>query len=264
MGLIERIQSGAVFIRNVVSITNTPSTGNVEDFKASYILLGISADNPCRVRLYYDSSSVEIDAPRPSSSFDYSASVGLNLDAALTPGTQSLVFNPPIIASTFSTSKTWYNIEGPTPTTVNILYYPIEDSPITRTYLNIPNISGVTLGAYETSSGNYTTPKSFLLLNAISDSNPVRLRLYSKPIEQIDNSEKSRPFATETVSGSHLICDMLLESSSYLYNISPVLQAYNLEDYLIGSNRVGYILENLLGSTQTNVYVGVRIYPVED
>lgn len=266
MGLIEQIQSGSRFVRKTAILTDSPTTGFTTDFGASYIILGVSSNTPGRLRLYSDSASVAIDSPRPSSSFDYSASVGLNLDVALTPTTQSLIFNPPVLAYAFSQGKTWYNYQADTAQPITISYYPIEyNLPTTsRTYINVPDNIGITLGAYATSSGNVTTPKSFLILNAVSDADPVRLRLYSRPIEEIDASEQSRPFISESVSGSHLICDMLLESSSYLYNVSPILQAYNLEDYLIGSNRVGYILENLLGATQSNVYVGVRIYPIEE
>lgn len=269
MGLIEQIQSGSRFTRKSVTFNEFPNTGFRTEFGASYILLGMSCNTPGRLRLYSDSASVAIDAPRPSSSFEYSASVGLNLDARLTPSTQSLVFNPPVLAYAFSEGKTWYNYQPDAPSFIDqpitVTYYPIEYSlPTTsRTFLNIPDITGVTLTAYQTSSGNHTTPKSFLILNAVSDAN-IRVRLYSRPIEEIDTSEKNRPFISESVSGSHLICDMLLESSSYLYNVSPILQAYNLEEYLNGKNRVGYILENVLGSTQTNVYTGIRIYPIED
>ena len=57
---------------------------------------------------------------------------------------------------------------------------------------------------------------------------------------------------------------MLFESASYLYSISPVLQAYNLENYISASNRVGYIIENTSGTTQNAVFAGIRIYPIED
>lgn len=266
MGLIEQIKSGSVFSRGTVTLTNSPATGYTTEFGATYILLGIEASEACRVRLYSNANSVTIDALRPSSSFDYSASVGLNLDAGLTPSDLAISFNPPVIATTELDSKTYYNIESPNPTSVNILYYPIEYGTLTtsRKFLNIPDNIGVTLGANQTSSGNVPSDKSFLMIQAFSPSQSIRLRLYSRPIEDVSSAEKNRPFISQSVDGSHLISDMLFDSASYFYPISPVLQAYNLESYISGSNRVGYILENTSGVTQTNLRAGIRVYPIED
>lgn len=272
MGLIEQIRdSGSVFNRGAVVLSNTPTaTGYTTEFGSTYILLGVSATAPCRVRLYAESSSVAIDSSRPSSSFDYSASVALSLDTGLIAGTQSITFNPPVIATTLLNSSTWYNIESSTvPTTVTFTYYPIEFYTGSRTFLNIPRASGVSIGANQTSSGNFsgslvrTVPKSFLMLTAISPSSSVRLRLYSRPIEDVPTSEKNRLFTTTPNSGSYLISDMMFDSASYDYPISPVLQGYNLENYISGSNRIGYIINNMVGSTRT-ILTAVRVYPLED
>lgn len=273
MGLIQQIQSGSLFIRGTANLTNTPSSGSISEFGATYILLGISADAPCRVRLYANSASIARDLSRPSSSFNYSTSVALNLDAGLTPGTQSLTFVPPVIATTNNAGLTWYNIESATPVNVAINYYPIEEYKLgssSRTWINIPNDVGVNLGASQTSSGNFSgsatepVPKSFLMLNATSTSQSMRLRLYSLPIEQISNAEKSRAYGVQPSTSSSLITDMLFESASYVYNVSPVLQAYNLEGYLSASNRVGYILQNTSGVTQNFLLAAIKIYPLED
>jgi len=265
MGLVEQIISGSVFTRGTITLSNSPSKGFASAFGASYILLSVSADAPCRVRLYATSQSVAIDEARPTSSFDYSASVALNLDAALTTGQLSLTFNPPVMASTSTLARTWYNIESATsPNNVTFRSYPIELNPASRTILNIPSPSGISLGANATSSGNFTTPKSFVMLSAICPTTDIRLRLYSRPIEDISSAEQSRPFISQSADGSHLISDMLFDSASYLYEISPILQAYNLESYLSASNRVGYIIENTSGASKSNVYAGVFIYPVED
>lgn len=270
MGLIERIQSGSLFKRGEVAVSSVPATGNFTNPGATYILLGISSTEPCRVRLYGESASVAIDAGRPSSSFDYSASVALNLDAGLTPGSQSVTFTPPIFASTDNSGsipRTWYNIESTNPATVTISYYPIELDTTTRQWLTIPNNTGVTLGTNVTSSGEVVSPKSFIILNTFFTSSAnlsARLRLYSRPIADIDNTEKNRAFITQPASDSHLIADLLYDVGDYLYPVSPILQAYNLENYLSGSNRVGYILENTAGSSQSNMKIAVNLCTVED
>jgi hypothetical protein len=266
MGLIEQIQSGSIFTKKTVGLSSTaPKTLGATYMGASYILLNISATEPCRVRLYGNSSSIAVDDVRPSSSFDYSASVVLNLDTGLTPGTQSIEFIPPIIASThLDLNQTWYNIENSTNTNVSIQYYPIELNTSSRDFINVPAYPGISLAAYEKSFGNITSPKSFLIIGSYSENQDIRLRLYSRPIDQVPNYEKDRAFITSSATGSSLICDLLFDSASYLYKVTPVLQAYNLESYETGNNRVGYILENLSGSPQSGVYASVQIYPLED
>jgi hypothetical protein len=98
---------------------------------------------------------------------------------------------------------------------------------------------------------------------ASSNNTDIRLRLYSKPIENISNTEKNRGFTTQSADDSYLISDMLFDSASYSYMISPILQAYNLENYVSASNRVGYILENTSGTTKSNTFASIGIYPIE-
>lgn len=266
MGLIEQIQSGSRFTRKVVTVSSTaPSTQGSVYLGASYILLNISSSQDCRVRLYGTSGSVSIDSARSTSSFDYSASVALNLDAGLTSGDRFIEFAPPIIATSHGNeNNTWYNIENSVNNELSIEYYPIELNTSSRTFINIPAYPGVNLAGFATSSGNIASPKSFLIIGSYSESSSVRLRLYSRPISDIPNSEKNRKFDTASATGSSIICDLLYDSASYLYRITPVLQAYNLETYPVGSNRVGYILENTSPSAQSNIYASVQIYPLED
>lgn len=264
MGLLEQIKSGSVFTRGTVILTNTPSTGETSAFGASYILLGASrtnTSNKCRVRLYGDSGSVAIDASRPTSSFDYSASVAVNLDMEFSVGTSSVIFNPPIIATTYSASKTFYNIENVSSDTVSMNYYPIEFNTSSRAGFQIP---AVNLAAGAKSTGEVITPKSFIILSSFCNYSNTRLRLYSRPISDITLAEQNRSYASTTADGSHLIVDMLFDSASYTYKMTPILQAYNLESYMVGSNRVGYIFENLAGSTITGAFAAMVTYPIED
>lgn len=262
MGLLEQIKSGSVFTRGTVTLS--AGTGQTSAFGASYILLGVShtnTSNKCRVRLYGESDSLAIDALRPTSSFDYSASVALNLDMEFDVGTSSVTFNPPIIATTYSASKTFYNIENTGGDTVSINYYPIEYNTTSRTGFQIPT---VTLAAGAKSTGEVVTPKSFIILSSVCNYENMRLRLYSRPISDITLAEQNRSYASSTADGSHLIVDMLFDSASYTYRMTPILQAYNLESYMVGNNRVGYIFENLSGVTRTNASAGITHYPIED
>lgn len=265
MGLLEQIQSGSIFTRETVTLAT--GTGQITNFGASYILLGVDRTDttvPCRLRLYGNQDDVSVDAARPSASFDYSASVALNLDAYFSESIKSITFNPPIIATTYKNSTTWYNLESSVPDNVTVRYYPIEYNTGSRTWYTIPPTGPTTLGPGATITGTVPTVKSFIILSAISTRIDTRLRLYSRPIEEVPPSEVSRPYSTPYGDGVHLIADMLFDSASYEYVVSPTLQAYNLESYMVGSDRVGYILENLSGTSVSSLATGIFVYPVED
>lgn len=263
MGLIEQIQNGAVFSRLQTTLTNTPVSGSLTAFGGTYILLNVSVNNPCRIRLYSDSSSVAIDAPRTTTSMDISASVGLTLDTLITSSGYTLNFDPPIIATTFSGSQTWYNISG-SGVTATFTYYPIESIYANRQALNFYAQSLPFTGS--SIIGNVTSPKSFLIFSGSASTSGSRLRLYSRDINTVPVSEVGRVFDTQPSDGSYIITDMLFDSSSYRYILSPVLQAYNLTSYTEGSNFVGYILENAapVNSALSNVTASIYIYSIED
>jgi len=275
MGLIELVKSGSILERGAVTLTNSPtSLGETTQFQATYILLGatrVGSTDLCRVRLYGDSGSVAIDAPRPSGSFDYSASVALNLEVSFSPGSQSVIFDPPIIATAYLDNKTYYNIESVSTDTVSIDYYPIGFDTSQRGGLTTPQSS---IPATDKISGSITTmirgsetfmcPRSFVILQAASSHANTRLRLYSRPIEQVNLTEQNRAYTSSFSDGSYLIVDMLFDSASFNYRMTPNLQGFNLETYPVGENRVGYIFENLSGSPITNAFASVTVYPVED
>lgn len=260
MGLLGQIQSGARFTRETATITNTPNSGSTTTFGSTYILLNVSVDQPCRIRLYSDSASLGIDAPRTTASMDVSASVGMVVDTYIASSSYQLNFDPPIIGTTFSGSTTWYNISGSN-VTATFTYYPIESSYATKEALNFYATS---LPSGFSDLGNTTSPKSFLIMSASSNFINTRLRLYSRDVASVSLTEKSRVFSTSPSDGSYIITDMLFDSASYAYKLTPTLQAYNLTTYQQGENLVGYIIENLSGVTITNVTASLYIYPLED
>ena len=255
MGLIEQIQSGALFTRQQVSLTNTPVSGSTTGFGPSYILLGVTANNPCRIRLYSDSASVALDNSRPSSSLNIDAGVGLTFDGTLTDDL-SLTFDPPIPATTFSGSKTWYNISASSATSVTFTTYPIEQ---------FADRQAITIQQYASASnviheGTFTAPKGFLILSA--SSNVIsRLRLYSVD-SSIPLAEKVRPTGSLPADDSKLIVDMSFESASYAYKLSPILEAYNLNSLPNGTNTYSYIIQNRTAANAA-VTASLYIYPTE-
>lgn len=260
MGIFEQVQSGSIFRRSVTTITNTPISGSTTDFGGTYILLSVKVNNPCRIRLYSDSASVAIDAPRTTASFDISASVGLTVDTLITQSSYTLYFDPPAVGTTFSGSTTWYNISG-SGVSATFTYYPIESAIATRSSASI-YVNSLPTGTSQL--GNITAAKSFLILSASCNYSASRLRIYSKDIGSIAGTEIARSFSTIADNQSNLIADMLFDSASYEYKLTPTLQAYNLQAYDIPTNTFGYIFENLSAGTMSNITASMYIYPVED
>lgn len=255
MGLLEQIQSGALFTRQTVSLTNAPVSGSSTSFGPSYILLGVTANNPCRVRLYSDSASVALDNSRPSSSLNIDAGVGLSFDGTLNDDLV-LTFDPPILATTFSGSQTWYNISASSATSVAFTVYPIEQ---------FDDRQAITIQQYALANnviheGTFTASKGFIILSA-SSNNFNRLRLYSVDAS-IPLAEKVRPTGSLPTDDSKLIVDMSFESASYAYKFSPVVEAYNLNNLPMGNNTYGYIMQNRTAA-DAPITASIYVYPIE-
>lgn len=265
MGILEQVKSGSNFIREKVTLSSATVSGSTTGFSYSYILLGIAAQSPCRVRLYSDSSSVAIDDSRPTSSFALNPLVGLVLDTELDASTLSLTFDPPIIGTTFPGGQTWYNISSSVAQTIEFISYPIEFSTSTGLRKEIA-ISGSNILTGSTGvQGNIYSPNSFIILSSSASTSESRLRLYSRDISLVPNSEKIRAFGEEPVTGSSLIVDIAYDSASFAYKLVPVLEGYDLTTYTQGSNSVGYILQNISTTTAaTEITASLLIYTTED
>lgn len=256
MGLRELVLSGSSLTR--LQTTLSEGSGSV-NLGSSFVLLSVSSTIPTRVRLYSDSASLGIDESRPTSSFDIDANVGLSLDTELTAATSSLTFAPPIIATTFSASQTWYNISGSGGASVTIGYYPIEFDTASRTTLTISE-TGVVTGSAR--AGIITVPNGYLLLsgNATTES---RVRLYSNT-DEVVSPELGRAFGTAPAEGSRLVADMMLDTASFEFKITPVLQAFVLSpSYLVGDNQMGYLINNISATPTITTTASFTIYPIE-
>ena len=264
MGIFELGQSGSNFKRNQITLLSSNVSGSTAAFDSSYILLGITAQSPCRVRLYSDEDSVSIDNGRISSSFALNPAVGLILDTELDSSQLSFTFDPPIIGTTFSSGLTWYNISSSVSQPIVITSYPIEFSTTTgRTQIAVSG-SNIITGSTGV-EGNIYSPKSFIILSGSASTIDSRLRLYSRDIGTVPNNEKIRSFGTEPATGSSLIVDMIFDSASFAYKLVPIIEAYNLDTYENGNNYVGYILQNVSTTNATaNITASLHIYSIED
>ena len=235
---------------------------------SSFILLNARAAGatPCRLRLYADETSRDIDANRVTGSFTLNDSVALIADVLLTSSV-SINFDPPIIGSTYGGNVYWTinTFTSAVDTTVTVTSYPIEQNGGAnedRTSLIITG-SAVTTQSYA-ARGTITSPKSFIILSG-SATVPSRLRLYSRPIDNVPSSEISRSFDTETLDGSFLIADLMFDSTSFQYPLVPVLEGYtwDAKNYSVGSGEVGYVLENLTGTPST-ISASLYLYTTEN
>lgn len=241
-------------------------SGSTQAFGGQFILLKTSVSNPqnCRIRLYADEPSMILDRSRPSTNFNISESVALIADIVLNPET-TLTLNPPLLGNTTNGGNTWYHISGSlVQATITIDTYPIGLVGVsTGTTIRISgsNISNAGYGI----SGSIVTPKGFIILSG-STTTESRLRLYSAPISEISLAEMTRSFNTASLSTSNLIADMMFDSGNFAYKFVPLLEAYNWQnnEFLYGTGRTSYILENKTATTLQNITASLHIYTIED
>lgn len=274
MDYLKQVISGSGFKRKDITIIKEggplTESGSVnrQDFGGAFVLLKASSTNPCRVRLYSDESSMILDASRSSTNFNISESVALIADVVLDNTEPTLVLNPPIIGNTFSGGNTYYHISGSSDyTTVTFTVYPIGnigDSTTGRETISVSrsSISNVGYGV----SGSIISPKSFLILSASASTSQSRLRLYSTPMRYVPQSEVTRSFDTASQDNSQLIADFIFDSASFQYKLVPVLEAYtwDTQNYSVGNNEIGYILQNLSTTATVTTTASLYIYSLED
>lgn len=273
MGFINQF-SRKINARTTTVISKDASSGDIassslQTMGGAFVLLDakVSTNPPVRLRLYTDSSSMVIDANRAAGNFNLSQSVGLIADINLTT-TEKLVFAPPVIGHTNEAGLVWYNLSGSGLQNVTLTTYALNDIGDSYENKQAVNISGsqipVTGGSIYGVSGSITAPKSFLILSG-SATSESRLRLYSSPYTAVPLSEMTRSFDTASQSGSLLIADLIFDSGSFQYPLVPVLEGYTWihPDYMVGTNEVGYILQNLSAGT-TDITASLFIYSLED
>lgn len=241
-------------------------SASTQAFGGQFILLKASISNPqnCRIRLYADEPSMILDQNRPSTNFNVSESVALIADIVLNPDT-TLTLNPPLLGTTVNGGNTWYHISGSlAQATITIDTYPIGLSGVsngTNIGISGSNINNTGFGI----SGSIITPKGFIILSG-SATTESRLRLYSAPLSEIPQAEMTRSFGTASLPNANLIADMMFDSGNFAYKFVPLLEAYNWQnnEFLYGTGRTSYILENRTTTTLQNITASLHIYTIED
>lgn len=270
MGFKELVASGS-YVPNRITVNVPPgsSTGGIvqgptADFGSTYVLLGMFAQRNCRVRLYSTSESVALDSARAPFDFTIDPAVGLNLEVFLSGSERTITFDPPVIATTFADRTTWFNVSSSIGNpNVQFTAYQIQPRSTSLPELTIGISASIASGS--SVSGSLDTVSKSFLIRAASGSEISRLRLYSTDVTLISSTEKERPFGTQPPSSSKLITDLMFDSASFLYKINPVLEGYTWagDDYKLGTNTIGYILQNRTAATAA-VTASVLILSLED
>lgn len=287
MGLVEQINNSPnkQFSRKNVEIntaTNGLTSGSTSLLGGAYVLLGVQTNSsPCRVRLYNDSASVDLDRSRAPTNLDVADNVGLIADVFLTDNTK-LTLNPPILGFPFKDGATWYNISSSngTQALITIETYPFiqdGDSLSDKQELRIVTEKISTSGYGK--SGSLATPKAFSIITgsmfrnigldpnftngSTADCNGWQFLTTTKPVESLTAADGvATPFP-----GTANYTAAKISTRTSAYEIGCVQQAitvtvgntYRISGYVYGDNTtsdtaggtryaVGYFVHMLDGS----------------
>ena len=288
MGLAEYVKAGIKLTRtNINLVTDSIKSGSVE-LGATYILLSITTDVPCRLRLY-DTSQSRNDSGEINRSFgntNISNSIALVGDFSMsTAGTYTI--DPALygLVTPASTKLTYYRIDDVTSApypVINFNRYLLEDSAqsiANRKTLPIITGSLPVNGLVSGTISNSQIPRTYLLVSAsLTGSNSIaRLRLYSTNEAFSNSVEVSRAFSVEPATGSKLIIDMVLSSSITTYFVPKIVGANlqtmgtdlnairNNAENIMGNNELYYILQNGASTGGTiPISASVHVFSLED
>lgn len=286
MGLKEYLKAGTVFQRtDVTTLTDEQGSGSI-NLGSAYILLNVTTDYPCRLRLYDTAASLEdvAESTRAFGDSNISATTALIADMSMSvagtytidPVVYGVVENPLNKLTYYRISET-QSLNYPT---ITLTRYNIEDSNIsTQNRVNLATIQAelAPLAKDYGTIVSTTLPKTYLLVSASLSgvNNTARLRLYATDTALSDATELNRPFSVEPAAGTTLIVDMIVSSSETTY-FTPKIVGTNLQTMgnnlipiqqsqinLAGINNVYYILENPSTTDTRQLSMSVHVFELE-
>lgn len=268
MGLEQYIRAGANLTRDDIILQTTPSGSGSVDLGSAYVLLSISTNAPCRLRLYDNSQSLENSGEirRAFGNTSVSASTALIGDFSMSVA-GAYTIDPVMygVVERAASKLTHYRVNstqsGVYPT-ITFTRYLLEDPTIsTASRVTMPQITGSILpGRLVSGTLTSTTliPRTYLLVSASlsGSSTRARLRLYTTNESLTNLTELSRSFATESSNTSKLIVDAIMSGSETTYFVPKIIGA-NLQTMgtnlntirrdqvaIMGNNQLYYVLEN--------------------
>lgn len=286
MGLAEHIRNGAVLDRQTINLQTSAAGSGSVDLGSAYILLSLTTNTPCRLRLY-DNLESRDNATEISRTFvnkGVANNIALIGDFSMSvAGTYTI--DPAVysVVATSSNKLTYYRIDnGASAPIITFNRFLLEDSSINIiNRVTVPDIQAtVTTGSFVSGTlASATVPRTYLLVSAsLSGSGKrARLRLYTKSTAFSNATEISRSFATESLGTTGLVIDALLSGSETTYFV-PKLIGANLDTIgtnlisirgndaaIMGDNEMYYILQNLSPTTPTDdIKVSLHVFSLED
>ena len=280
MGLKEQLFAGATALqRQTIPFVVTGSfaryTGSV-DIGRTFILLNAQTTTPCRVRLYGDAASRNDvnELARPYQSQSIPSNISLIIDTNLTD-TRIFDLAPPLFGANLDNpiqSTVYYTVDTGSvafsgTNTISFKRFLLEDPLV----VGLPNvttretfiISG-SIASGSSITGSIPTPKTHLLLQAIPNASPIRLRLYTSQSYRDNPTEVSRSIYTEPSSGAGLILDEYFDITSTA-SFTPIILGRNMDDLsgqTAATQNTYYNLTN--GSATVNILASLYTFSIED
>lgn len=245
MGLAEQILAGGNIKRNEISFTTSGGTGNV-DLGSAYVLLSVTVDTACRLRLYDDSTSAgdSTEASRPITTTTIPNNISLIADMDMdAPGTYTV---DPVVFGAMNpkAGNTYYRVDPAGTVNVKVNRFLLYDKNVStaldsRRSISLP--TNTTLSTNGIATGTLTTdaPATFLILSATCANN-CRLRLYRYAAALSNTAEQNRAFSTEASPSVGLIVDAEIPTGTVYF--TPKIVAANTQN--LASNSLPSIRNN--------------------
>lgn len=279
MGLAEQLREGAILERKNIPFSGT--TVGSAFFGATYAILDIEVDTPCRIRFYDDQSSRD-DSTEISREFGDSTSttdIGLIADVSMSAAGK-YTMDPTVYGMPTDTANylTYFRItESSGEVNGSLTVYPLEDENIVANeendFYKISNRKTLELSGGSDILTGAGVPRTYLMISATSDEE-CRLRIYADITSRDDSVEIGREFNEAVVNPNiKIIADMELEEGE-VTKFYPKIIGANLETLSGISGNIDTIRlnRNLINSRSEIYYrlepstakVNLEVYALED
>jgi hypothetical protein len=249
MGLLEQIRAGATLDRSSTTFP-VSATGEVT-LESAYVILSVSTDKPCRLRLY-DTPDGLTDIEEINRLFgntNISSSISLVGDFYM-DGTSRQSVDPVLyaVASNADAPVTYYRADSLTDeifpddaairANITLTKFSIEDNriaPLPGTTYSVSNRRTLIFAEPDVDPSSKiqgvvsTTPKTFLLVSASLDAGEfARLRIYGIEDDIYQSNELNRAFDQAAATTTSLISDIILSGSNSTLYFTPKTIGANL------------------------------------
>jgi hypothetical protein len=277
MGLSEQLREGAILERKVIPFSGTTIAS--ASFGATYVILDIEVDTPCRIRFYDDESSLvdSIEQTRSFGESTFTTDIALIADVSMSVAGK-YTMDPTLygVPSSSEEYSTYFRItEASGGVSGSLTVYTLEDenivADIENDFYKTPNRRELEFtGDKNILSSIEGAPRTYLLLDAISDED-CRLRLYADTDSLNNFQEVSRSFDEAVMSSDiKIIADMELVSGSitkfYPKIIGANLQTLpvNLETIRLSRSAINSFSEIYYRLEPETATVNLNIYALEN